>query len=226
VEKMELQKEMNTKKENPSLMGMFTSPEVQFERIRQNPKIWVPLIIISILYVIGMIFMALSLDAATLIDQGVPEDQVELILGITKITVAVTGVIAPIFGVLISSAIHLAIARIANYSVTFKQLFSMNTFIVIIGATGLILNMAIRSAIGGNSEIYITSLAGLLNQEKAGVLGSIEIFGIWSIVLTSLGLQKTARFSKGLAWTIAIIFFLITIGIGLIGTLLQGAPKL
>lgn len=224
--KMEVQKEVNLPKENPKLLGMFTNPGVQFERIKQSPKIWVPLIVISILYVIGMTFMALSLDAATLIEQGVPEDQIELVLTITKVTVAITGIITPILGVLISSAIQLAIARIASSSVSFKQLLSMNTFIMVIGAAGLILNMAIRYAIGGNPEIYITSLAGLLNQEKAGVLGSIEVFGIWSVILTALGLHKTAQFSKGLAWTIAIIFFLVSVGLGLIGTLLQGAPKL
>ncbi|MBV7504036.1 YIP1 family protein [Bacillus sp. sid0103] len=223
---MELQKEVKTMNENPKLMGMFTSPGVQFERIKQSPKVWVPLFIISILYVIGMAFMALSMDANTLIEQGVPEDQVDLVLTITKVTVAVTGIIAPIIGVLISSAIQLAIARMASSTVSFKQLLSMNTFIMIIGAAGLILNMGIRYAIGGDPEIYITSLAGLLNQEKAGVLGSIEIFGIWSAVLTALGLHKTAQLSKGLAWTVAIIFFLISIGFALVGTLLQVAPKL
>jgi hypothetical protein len=226
VLKMEVQKEVNLQNVNPKLLGMFTNPGVQFERIKQNPKIWIPLIVISILYVIGMTFMALSLDAAALIEQGVPEDQVELVLTITKVTVAITGIITPIFGVVISSAIQLAIAKIASSSVSFKQLLSMNTFIMIIGAAGLILNMGIRYAIGGNPEIYITSLAGLLNQEKAGVLGSIEVFGIWSVILTALGLHKTAQFSKGLAWTIAIIFFLISLGFGLIGTLLQGGPKL
>lgn len=223
---MELQKEVHSLTENPKLLGMFTSPSVQFERIKQSPKIWVPLIIISILYVVGTSFMALSLDASTLIDQGVPEDQADLVLTISKVTVAVTGIITPIFGVLIRSAIQLAIARIASSTVSFKQLFSMNTFIMIIGAVGLILNMGIRYAIGGDPEIYITSLAGLLNQDKAGVLGSIEVFGIWSAVLTALGLHKTAQLSKGLAWTIAIIFFLISIGFALVGTLLQGAPKL
>jgi hypothetical protein len=226
VLKMEVQKEVNVQKENPKLLGMFTSPGVQLERIKQNPKIWIPLIVISILYVIGMAFMALSLDAAALIEQGVPEDQVELVLTITKVTVAITGIITPIIGVLISSAIQLAIAKIASSPVSFKQLLSMNTFIMIIGAAGLILNMAIRYVIGGNPEIYITSLAGLLNQEKAGVLGSIEVFGIWTVILTALGLHKTAQFSKGLAWTIAIIFFLVSVGFGLIGTLLQGEPKL
>ncbi|MEH7304909.1 Yip1 family protein [Neobacillus drentensis] len=223
---MELQKEVKTMNESPKLLGMFTSPGVQFERIKQSPKVWVPLFIISILYVIGMAFMALSMDANTLIEQGVPEDQVDLVLTITKVTVAVTGIIAPIIGVLISSAIQLAIAKMASSTVSFKQLLSMNTFIMIIGAAGLILNMGIRYAIGGDPEIYITSLAGLLNQEKAGVLGSIEVFGIWSAVLTALGLHKTAQLSKGLAWTVAIIFFLISIGFALVGTLLQGAPKL
>ncbi|MEH7156274.1 Yip1 family protein [Neobacillus drentensis] len=223
---MELQKEVNSLNQNPKLMGMFTSPGVQFERIKQSPKIWVPLIIISVLYAIGMTFMALSLDAATLIEQGVPEDQIDLVLTITKVTVAITGIVTPIFGVLISSAIQLVIARIASSTVTFKQLFSMNTYIMIIGAVGLILNMGIRYAIGGNPEIYITSLAGILNQDKAGVLGTIEVFGIWSVILSASGLHKTGQFSKGLAWTIAIVFFLISIGFGLVGTLLQGAPKL
>lgn len=223
---MELEKDLNTKKENPSLLGMFSSPGVQFERIKQNPKIWVPLIIVSILYVIGTIFMALSVDESILAGQNIPVDNVELVLMIAKVTVAITGIISPIFGVLIISALQLAIAKIANSSVSFKQLFSMNTFIMIIGATGLILNMAIRYAIGGNFTIYITSLAGVLNQEKAGFLGSIEVFGLWGVVLTAIGLHKTAQFSKGLAWTIAIAFFLIGIGFGLIGTLLNGAPKL
>jgi len=223
---LELQTEVNIQKENPKLLGMFTSPGVQFERIKQSPKIWVPLTIISILYAIGMAFMALSLDAATLIAQGVPEDQVDLVLTITKVTVLVTGIITPIIGVLVSSAIQLAIVKIASSTVSFKQLLSMNTFIMIIGAAGLILNMGIRYAIGGDPEIYITSLAGLLNQDKAGVLGSIEVFGIWSAILTALGLHKTAQISKGLAWTIAVIFFVVSIGFALVGTLLQGAPKL
>jgi hypothetical protein len=221
---MENQTEIITKEQKPSLLGMFTSPGEQFERIKQVPKIWVPLLIVSILYAIGMTLMALSMDASTLIDQGVPEDQVDLVLGITKVTVAITGILTPIIGVLISSAIQLIITKIASSPASFKQLFSMNTYIMVIGAAGVVLNTAIRYAIGGNPEIYVTSLAGLLNQEKAGILSSFEIFTIWTTIVTAIGLHKTAQLSKGLAWTIAIIFFLIGIGFALIGSLLQGAP--
>ena len=223
---METQTEMITKVPKPSLLGMFTSPEEQFERMKQTPKIWLPLLIVSILYAVGMTFLALSMDASLLIEQGIPEDQVDLVLGITKVTVAITGVLTPIIGVLISSTIHLIITKIASSPVTFKQLFSMNTYIAVIGAAGIILNTAIRYAIGGNPEIYVTSLAGLLNQDKAGILGSFEVFAIWTMIVTAIGLHKTAQLSKGLAWTIAIIFFLIGIGFALIGSLLQGAPML
>lgn len=223
---MESQTEIITKEQKPSLLGMFTSPGEQFERIKQSPKIWVPLLIVSILYTIGMTLMALSMDASTLIEQGVPEDQVDLALGFTKVTVAITGILTPIIGVLISSTIHLIITKIASSPVTFKQLFSMNTYIMVIGGAGVILNTAIRYAIGGNPEIYVTSLAGLLNQEKAGILGSFEVFAIWTMIVTAIGLHKTAQLSKGLAWTITIVFFLIGIGFALIGSLLQGAPIL
>ncbi|WP_312471205.1 Yip1 family protein [Neobacillus sp.] len=223
---MEIETNLDTKKQSPKLLGMFTSPSEQFERIKQNPKFWVPLIIISILYAIGMTLMALSMDAETLIGTGIPEDQAEIILVVTKVTMMVMGIFSPIIGILISSAIQLVIAKIANSPVSFKQLFSMNTYIMIIGAIGLILNMAVSYAIGGSPKIYITSLAGFLNQEKAGVLSSVEVFALWGVVLTAIGLNKTAQFSKGLAWTIAIAFFLISIGFGLLGTLIQGAPKL
>ncbi|MGJ7910386.1 Yip1 family protein [Neobacillus sp. LXY-1] len=223
---MELEKEMNVKEESPRLFGMFASPGTQFERIRRKPKFWVPLIVVSVLYAVGMGLMAASMDVSTLIDQGVPKDQAEMVLGITKITMAVTGILTPVFGILISTVIQLIIAKIASSPVTFKQLFSMNAFISIIGAVGLLLNMAIKFGIGGNPQIYITSVAGLLNLDKPGVLGSLEVFGIWSTILTAIGLNRTAEFSKGLAWTIAIVMFLIQIGFALMGTVLQGAPKL
>ncbi|ETI69471.1 Yip1 family protein [Neobacillus vireti] len=223
---MEMETELTTKKESPKLLGMFTSPGLQFERIKQNPKIWVPLIIISIIYAVGMTLMALSMDAETLVGSGIPEDQAEIFLVVTKVITAITGIFAPIITIVISSAIHLIIAKIANSPVSFKQLFSMNTYITIIAAVGLIINMTVRFVIGGDPRINITSLAGLLNQDKVGVLSFIEVFGIWGVILTALGLHKTAQFSKGLAWTIAIAFFLIGIGFGLVGTLFQGAAKL
>ena len=54
------------------------------------------------------------------------------------------------------------------------------------------------------------------------LLTSIEVFTIWGVILSAIGLQKVADFSKGLAWTIAIVFFAIGIIFTVIGVALSG----
>ncbi|CEG25598.1 Yip1 family protein [Bacillus sp. B-jedd] len=222
---METQIETDVKKSSPSLLGIFTSPVEQFEKIRTNPKIWIPLLIVSVIYIVGMALMAMTMTVDTLIKQGVPKESAETILMGARIGVVATGLLSPAFGALISSAIQLLVAKIAKAEVSFRQLFSMNTHIGFISAIGLVLNMAVAAAIGLDGDTFITSIAGLLGKQ-GGVLSAIEVFSIWGMILTAIGLHKTAHFPKVLAWAISIIFFLIGIGFTLIGIMLQGAPSL
>ncbi|MFJ7830425.1 Yip1 family protein [Peribacillus sp. NPDC097264] len=205
----------------PSLFGMITSPVEQFERIKSKPKIWVPMLLITLLFLIGTYFLSLSLDINELIGEEVPSGQVEIVKMVTLVTMVITGVLSPVVSVLISSAVLLAVAKIANSEVSFKQIFSMKTFIYLITAIGLFLNGLIRLLIGGNPEVYVTSLAGLLNSDSK-ILGVFEVFTIWATVLMAIGLNKVANLSKGVAVTIAIIFFLFQIGMAFIGSLFSG----
>ncbi|MGE7660575.1 Yip1 family protein [Peribacillus sp. NPDC097197] len=205
----------------PSLFGMITSPVEQFERIKSKPKIWVPMLLITLLFLIGTYFLSLSLDINELIGEEVPSGQVEIVKMVTLVTMVITGVLSPVVSVLISSAVLLAVAKIANSEVSFKQIFSMKTFIYLITAIGLFLNGLIRLLIGGNPEVYVTSLAGLLNSDSK-ILGVFEVFTIWATVLIAIGLNKVANLSKGVAVTIAIIFFLFQIGMAFIGSLFSG----
>jgi hypothetical protein len=209
MEGLEQQKEFNEAERAPSLLGMFSSPGMQFERIKNQPKIWLPLLVVTLLYGLGTFLMINSLDSDILIDQGIPEDEIGIFMGFLKATAVITGILTPAFTVLVSSAILLAITKIASSKVTFKQLFSMNTYILVVSSAGLILNMAIRALIGGDPEIYVTSLAWALNQGQSEVLGQFEIFSIWSTILTAIGLHRTALLSKGAAWIIAAAFFVL-----------------
>lgn len=208
------------KKPNPSLFKMFTSPSEQFEKIKENPKIWVSLIIVSILSALGAFLIANGMDTPTL--EGISAEQAASISMIGKVTAAIGGLLGPIIAILIGSAVQLIITKIADSGATYKQLLSMNTYIYIIGAVGVLLNAGIRLAIGGNSQVNVTSIAGLLNSDKPGVLNSIELFAIWGLILTAIGLHKVGNLSKGVAWTIAIIFFLISVGMAMLGTAFQG----
>ncbi|HEX6593423.1 MAG TPA: YIP1 family protein, partial [Bacillota bacterium] len=111
------------------------------------------------------------------------------------------------------------IAKIAQANVTFKQLFSMNTYILIISALGVIVNHAIALIIGSDPDVFVTSLGSAI--DAPGVVGvllqSIELFSIWGLIVTVIGLQKVAHFSKGLAWGVQITRFIIVVIFAMIG---------
>jgi Yip1 domain len=209
------------KGKNPSIWGMIWSPTEQFERIKERPKIWGALAIVTVLFVIGMYLTSLGIPMEI---EGISEEQLAQISMFSTITLIITGVITPIFGVLISTVIYLIIAKIARSEVSFKQLFSMSTYIMIISALSVIVNGIGIALLSGSAETIYTSLGSLIEAEGAmgGLLNSLELFTIWGVILSAIGLQKVANFSKGLAWTISIIFFAIGVIFAMIGAGLSG----
>ncbi len=219
VEAMEMDKKDTGK---PSLLGMFWRPNEQFEKIRQEPKIWGVLFIITLVYALAASLSALTIKAEDLVVPGTLSlEQAELVLPLTKVTTAVGGLFAPILGILISTVIHFIIVKIASKNTSFKQLFSMNTYILVIGAAGILLNNLIQYLVGQNSDISFTSIGGVLGSDSP-VLATFEIFSIWQLILVAFGLHKVGQLSKGAAWTISIVFFILGLGMGFIAEALQG----
>lgn len=202
--------------EKPSLFGMFLEPRKQFERLKDNPIILVPFIIIAVLTTIGMFVMMSQIDFIAqdpeLANMG--EDELMFVTIFTQVIFVITGILAPAVSILVSSFVYFIVAKIAKSEVSFKQLFSMNTFIYIISILGIFVNaLAFFAVDNPNPDVYLTSLNSIVEADGAlGVLfTSIEIFSIWNIILTAIGLQIVARFSKGLSWGLVIgIFVLLT----------------
>src|SRR5699024_499978 len=116
--------------EKPSLFGMFLEPKKQFERLKDNPIILVPFIIITVLTTIGMVVMMSLVDV---IAQGpdlakMGEDELMFVTIFTQVIFVITGILAPAVSILVSSLVYFIVAKIAKSEVSFKQLFSMNTF--------------------------------------------------------------------------------------------------
>ncbi|MCQ6276200.1 YIP1 family protein [Bacillus sp. V3B] len=221
-----MEKEVLDKNPNPSLLGMFWSPGEQFERIRQKPLIWIPLMIVTILYIVAYTILAMSLKAEDLMLPGMTLAEAEMVVAISKVTTAVSGFFAPILTILISSIIYLIIVKIAKKDTTFKQLFSMNTYIIMIGAVGILLNYLIIAATGeSRTGTTFTSLAGLFNSQSS-VLGTFELFSIWQSILTAIGLHKVGQLSKATSIIIVILFFLFSLGIAALGSVLSGLAGL
>ncbi|WP_273834479.1 YIP1 family protein [Guptibacillus sedimenti] len=210
--------------EKPSIFGMIWSPGEQFATIRSNPKIWVPLIIVTLLSLIGGWLMVIGPgfeeQFATAELEG---ENMDGIILFSKISTVVFSALGPIFGILFSSFIFWLINKATSSEATFKQFFSMNTYISFISAIGLVLNGLLLALLGGSPGELYTSLGALAGSEGSvgAFLNGIEIFGIWTIVLTGIGLRITAKWPKGLAWTIAIIFLVFTVGAAAVGSMMN-----
>jgi Yip1 domain len=220
-----MENEVVEKQKKPKLFNMLWSPGEQLNRIRQNPIIWIPLLIVTILYLIGSTIMAVTMKVEDFMLPEMSTQEAEMIAAIGKTTAAVSGFLIPIITILISTVIYLIIVKIAKKDTTFKQLFSMNTFIMVIGAVGLILNNLIIAAIDGKAGIFITSLGGLLNSGSP-LLGTFELFSIWQLILTAMGLHRVGQLSKTVSVIIVIIFFLIGLGFAAIGSMFSGMAGL
>lgn len=224
-----MQDEMNGSSElvqgKPKLFGMIMNPREQFERIRERPVVWLPLLIVTVLTVIGLSMMAAGID---FMDQpgleGIPAEELQMIETISKITFIVIGIISPAFAILISTVIYLVVAKIAHKEVGFKQLFSMNTYIYIISVLSMIINGIAFMVVGNASEdTMFTSLNSIVNASGAtgALLNMIEVFSIWTLILNAIGLQLVGTFSKKLAWGVVIAVFLITVSFMMISASLS-----
>lgn len=205
----------------PSLFGMITSPTEQFTRIKKRPIIWGAMGILIVLFIIGVWLNALGVDVPPEVQEL--EIDEELAAGMqvfeTMYTI-IAGIFIPLFTVLIASFIHWLVAKVSQSTVSFKQLFSMNTYILIISAVGTILNGAFSALMGDGTGSMFTSLGSIIEVQgaMAGLFNSLEVFSIWTVIVTAIGLHKVADFSKGLAWTISILFFVIGAIFAMIGT--------
>src|SRR5690625_5275690 len=192
---------------------MIMSPREQLERVRENPKILVAILIVTALTIVGMLLMLNSIDFIgkdpTL--SGMSEEEMMMVTMVSQIGFVFTGLFTPAFSILLISVVHIIIAKITQSEASFKQLFSMNTHIYIIGAISVLLNGLVFMLIGGDPEKLVTGLNSIVGAEGVlgAVLNSIEVFSIWTLIVTAMGLQIVARFSKGLSWSVVIGVFII-----------------
>src|SRR5699024_12737771 len=96
------------------------------------PAMWIVVIIMAL----GTALQGLGEEAAELEGAG----STTFIIVILAVVTVILAIIITMLGILIMSAIHMLVAKIATSPVSFKQLFSMNTYVFVISALVLLLN--------------------------------------------------------------------------------------
>jgi hypothetical protein len=199
-------------KKKPSLLGMFTSPGLQFERIKTKEKIWGIFFLVAILQgLLGGLSAYVMYTSPEVVQMREKFGEVagqsnltgEIISGI------VSNFIGTMIGALFIAGVYKVFMIFLGNDTTYKKLLSIVVYTNVIFIIGGLINIVISFLVGGGSTQY-TGLGAILSEGTIafGIANTIEVFYIWNLILIWLGLQITAGLSKGKA-TIPIIILLI-----------------
>lgn len=175
--------------------------------------------IVMVITILGLWFTSLGVELPSLdhlTDKEIRAGKIFANVGIVIIGMATT-----VISILVSTIIFFIFTKIVQASVTFKQLFTMNTYIMLITSISMVFNGMLIALLGNYSdnEPLYTSLARYITADgRIGVaLNSVELFSIWTLILTAIGLQYVANIPKKLSWALAALFFVTGIISGLMG---------
>ncbi|MBC6973870.1 YIP1 family protein [Bacillus sp. Xin] len=206
--------------EKPSLLGMITSPGLQFERMKNSNAVWGAFWLMTLL---GGIMGAL---AAYLYSQDPASMAANKELGI-EVPLAFTlgggflfSALVIILTFFIGAVVYKVLMMFMSNDTPYKKLLAITVYSSIISILGVIINMILAFILGGNGQEMYTGLGPLFASTGGvvyGVLKQFEIFAIWALVVTGLGLHITAGVSKKQATILVVVFFILTLGFGAIG---------
>ncbi|MGE6631211.1 Yip1 family protein [Bacillus sp. NPDC077027] len=193
----------------PSIWGIFTNPTEHLRRVRQFPLIWLPLLFVLVLTLI---------DAYLLPKQMITGDMTAL-REIDLPLALITAFLGTLLATTIAAGIYKFIVFLAKGDATFKQLFSGVLLILPINIVGTIIQKLAITLFDLKKDVVVTSLNAVIRlpEEWHAVLSNVDIFTIWSYILTAILFMQVGHMSKKASWITVGIFYLLLIVFTYIG---------
>lgn len=200
-----------SKWEKINVFKIMTHPKNQLYDIKEKPLMIKPLIVLAILTAISMILIVQTIDVQAdpmLSEFKTMKDWIDY-----YVFVSMNDIFFTIIGSLFFTLTQLIVAKAMKLTVTFVQFMSMNLYLAIIPAVGVIINvlLSIIFNIDTAATSTITSLQTIFNND--GILGDIfssfDVFIIWQFIIMAIGLQLIGKIPRSSAWTFIVVLFLI-----------------
>lgn len=176
--------------QKPTILGMIWRPHIELERIKFQPVIWIPLAIISILHVIGMLFVTRVKTEEWLLNSVQTPPTISYTY--MSIDLLLSDFITFLLSICIVALLVSGFGKLMQKSVTLTEVFSLSVFLQVIPTLGLLLQ-ATAHVLEWEENIFNFSLQDLLHLTSSHfsfVLGFVTIFIIWNWVVSVLGLRK------------------------------------
>ncbi|MGD6889782.1 Yip1 family protein [Bacillus mobilis] len=208
---------LNTQKvggEKPSLLGMITSPGLQFERMKTSEKVW------GMFFLVALLQGLLSGLEAYIMNTSPEMIKLQKDLGgefagqssLTSEVIygTVSGTLGAMLVTVIIAAIYKVFMMFFGNDTSYKKLVMIIVYTNVVVIIGRLINGIIALSLGDGFTSY-TSLGTLFEEGSVayGIGSTIEVFYLWNIALIWLGLQITAGLSKVKAAIPIIVLFII-----------------
>ena len=208
------------------LVWIFTAPSKVFEHIiGGRVKWWQPWLVMSIIMVIiGFVSMPVQLAVMELNPNDMPQEQFDQQLEMTQkfgwISTLFTPLIVLVMSLIIAGLSYILVT-ILSASANFKRYFTLVMFSGVIGMMTYIISTIVVMTKGVDNirvleDAQFSISLGVLAPEGASTLlraalSSIELFGIWGLVVLGMGLMSVFQMSRNQAIACCIPLWLITV---------------
>lgn len=189
----------NIEKTQASIFKIIYSPIREFEKIKENPIISRPLLILIFLQILITFFTSYSsIDQTVIVDilkdiHTTPE-RLKLIIAILS---AITSIFNMLFLILISSIFYKIITIIFQKDIPFKILLSFFIYLGIIPILGLFFNGLLSFILNINFTSF-TNFGFLFEKSSIPytIITSLDFFYLWHFTLIGIVLYVIMKLSK------------------------------
>ncbi|MCY8140787.1 YIP1 family protein [Bacillus haynesii] len=191
-----MEESMETKQEPmPSLIGLISSPALQFERMKKQPAVALPMFAVFFLSVVSAILY---------ISKIYPDSYFGMIIFLWEFLK--TGIC-----LFVAALILWLIATIGGGKTNFVTMFSLASFVGFVKIIGDLINNAVFRFANVKEGTSFTSLHDVFSvgEPYKSIWGVFDIFTLWALVLAAVGLQKAGGASKRASWIAVTVLFIL-----------------
>lgn len=197
--------------EKPSIIGIFTSPGLQFERMKSKRNIFVPLIILIVLIITSSALISwnsLNHPALNMFHDNTSFSVPTYITFLTSFGITTIGGILGLFFIPI---FYKNIMIFFGVDIEYKETLAIVIYSSFILRLGMVLNGLIAFYLNGY-EISYTGLGSLITNNAIlhAIAQKIDIFTIWYYILIGIGLKTFTNLNKNKLIPLIIVIFVFT----------------
>ncbi|HDR7586397.1 YIP1 family protein [Bacillus mycoides] len=211
----------------PSVFGIFTSPTLQFKRMRNQRNIFLPLTLLILLIIISSALISwnsLHNPALSMFHDKTGFTVPKYITFFTSFGISTVSVIVAIF---FAPIFYKNIMIFFGVDINYKETFPIIIYASFVLKLGMLLNGLIAFSLGGY-ELSYTGLGAIAtdNMVLHAIAQRIDIFNIWYYVLLGIGLKTITNLNENKLVTLIIVLFVFTSALASISGFMQEISKL